>query len=251
MDRLHSFASLDEVTSAFLNGSQDNALGIAQVSGTWVGGRRPTLFASGNANAVIGSTPGLILGTSTVLPASAGATINTGGAMTSATWYYVYANNTGGAIGFELSTTAPDGNLQFMTGNTAKVYVGALYANSTTTFVPVNMVNGVYRYRVPGSGTAATPNPFVTSGAFAGVTPLAPPHAQSALKMRVVYTGVTGSNCDCLVRAVGDTGGGLTVAHALNAGDFIATNDFEFPLFEAKVTAATSAVFYTLGFAEP
>lgn len=146
MDRVTTYAALDEVASADLNAIQDNALGIAQVTGRWV--TRPTLRSTGNGDVVVGATAGLILGTSTVLPAKGETTVS-GGTLSVNAWHYVYAYNSSGAIAYEVSTTVPDSHLRHKAGDTTRAYVGcARSANSTSAFMPFVMHGGRYVYQL-------------------------------------------------------------------------------------------------------
>lgn len=251
MDEIHHFASLDEITSAFLNALQAGALGIAQVPGAWVDGHRPAMFMAGDNTIVIAATPGLCLG-GVVLPAKAQTTLTVGGTLTNPAWYYVYAYASGGVITYEASTTAPDSSFLYKSGDSTRRYVGPAHANSTSTFDAARMQRGEFAYLEP---KGITPSPL-TATSFTTMTAVVPGTARLA-RVEVLMqptSGDPGGSGDIFVRYAGDGTGGRNVLHVLHAGDWIGAASFDIVLsgatFEAKGASGYSATLALVSFVE-
>lgn len=235
MDRVNTYGLNSPVASAELNDIQDTALGIAQMAGTWV--TRPALYATGTtiSDVFVGPTAGLVIGTTTVLPAQVETALS--GTLAANTWYYVYGYNSSGAIAYEVSTTAPDAHLRHKTSDTSRAYVGCIRTRfASAAVIPFRMERGVYRWRwskgADYSSYAGTPSEMwlfadqFTSGAGAankvvspkpGGVPMLPPHARM-LALRGACFGNTASALD--LGTGGDTGDRWAVFQPGSAGQF-------------------------------
>jgi hypothetical protein len=206
MLRVRTYTSNSPVASADLNAIQDNAAGIAQLHGHWLS--RPFLRCHDGTDLSVGPTEGLFLSTATVLPAASTYTF-TGSAITSLTpdtWYYVYAYNNSGVIAYEISSNAPvtgSGWLVTKTGDTAKIYVGAVRAyddGGTTKLLAVDMQNRIYTYR-HGATTAQLGYSLVLTDQNAttiqtvNCSKLIPPHSKIA-KVRIYTRALGAGNVD-------------------------------------------------------
>lgn len=142
-----------------------------------------------------------------------------GGTLAADTNYYVYAVLSGGALSFEISTTAPDAALTWKTGATGTArYLFAVHTNSSGVPLPMQMSGGRYRYRV--SAITSTELRALNASAVAGVATdvilaragvagreLLPAHARIAcLRAVCISTGNSASDqVTGLVYTNGDT----------------------------------------------
>lgn len=242
MDRVNTYGLNSPVASSELNSIQDNALGIAQMAGTWV--TRPALYATGTAvtDVYVGATAGLVIGTTTVLPAQVETALS--GTLAANTWYYVYGYNSSGAIAYEVSTTAPDAYLRHKTGDASRTYVGCFRTRfASASVIPFRMERGVYRWRwskgFDYSSYAGTPSEMwlfadqftgnvaatnkVVSPKPGGV-PMLPPHARM-LALRGACLGNTSSALD--LGTGGDTGDRWAVFQPGNTTQFTDWQSFD------------------------
>jgi hypothetical protein len=131
------------------------------------------------------------------------------------TWYYVYAYDNAGAIGFEYSTTAPLAGLVFKGGpDTTRRYLGCFYVDANGDIVPFRATRGRYVFR----RSAFTSDQYVdaivastTSHNFATyAVEYMPPHARVGIfqvHFNMVGHTATGDAEAALIRTDGDTGG--------------------------------------------
>ena len=98
-------------------------------------------------------------------------------------WWYVYCYDNAGAIGVQLSVTAPEASLTFKTGTTTHRYLGAVRSVDGATITPFRKCGRTTIYLRNWSGTL----PVLTAGVAAGyvtipllhtAVDLLPPHAQ-------------------------------------------------------------------------
>lgn len=230
MDRVQTLSDGSVPTAAgFFNPLQDRILGIAQMAGTWV--TRPTLRAAGTAitDVYVGATAGLVIGTTTVLPAKTETALS--GTLAANTWYYVYGYNSGGAIAYEISTTAPDEHLRHKSGDASRAYVGCFRTRfSTASVIPFRMEKGRYHWRWSKASdfgsVSGTPTEMwwladtLTSTSAVDRKPrdktnnsdMAPPHAR-IVRFRGGTMGVAGSKLN--IGVGGDTGDLFVVLNAV------------------------------------
>lgn len=143
MQRVQTFAAGDVLQSSVLNDWQDKSTGLAQLGGVWIG--EPPVMRISDA-VYVGPAPQLFIN-GKLLPARAGGNLTLtdedGAALVQDTWYYVYAKDNAGAIGYEISTTTPDTQCVYKSNSTLRAYVGCFrtIGNSNA------LVRGVYRNR--------------------------------------------------------------------------------------------------------
>lgn len=144
-----------------------------------------------------------------------------GGTLTAAAqWWYVYAFLSGGAIDFEISTTAPDATRQIKSGSGTRRYLGCFRTLATGVPIPVRACRGRYVYDL-GASALADLN-VVTGGAsavYASVpcSTLVPPHGRIAtLDVRGVLPGGGGVVASAVeVQSYGSAG---ALSHVLYVG---------------------------------
>jgi hypothetical protein len=212
MDRYNTGSAGAVVPSAGWNDIQDRALGIAQAAPGWLG-PRPSASATGaDNNVTVGPTPPLALGTTTVLPGTSGAVIDTGSLTGQG---YLYANDTGaGALTFEASATAPDmttTGLPTMTGNAAKVFVCSFYKASSSVVAAFRMSRAGLYLRPPlslvSTSTPVTSLTAVSCAVAGGV----PTYVRHALLQATLSTNSNSAQGQLYV-AHADTGTAFLVA---------------------------------------
>jgi hypothetical protein len=125
MQRVVTASALATLQSAHFNTIQDNALGIAQMNGRWIGDA-PDLKVDGSNNILISPHLGIVLNDK-VLPAKTASYVTIASPAAN-TWYYVYAYDSAGTIAYEAVTTAPDATYRmWKTGQTKNYrYVGCV-----------------------------------------------------------------------------------------------------------------------------
>jgi len=69
-----------------------------------------------------------------------------GGSLANLTRYYVYAYNNGGAVGFRVSTNAPEVGLNYDSTTTDNMFVSTFYTSSAGALLEYTQVDGEYRY---------------------------------------------------------------------------------------------------------
>ena len=125
-------------------------------------------------------------------------------------WWYVYAYLNGSSLDWEISQTAPTGNLMFKTGDNTRRFIGCFRTNSSGVPLAVRAKHGVYTYRHERSvylaswGTAtSTTNETVTSGS--GEEPYVPDYARVAHMAFEFAHGTDTNTRTCNIFAGGDT----------------------------------------------
>lgn len=166
--------------------------------------------------------------------------------LSSGTWYYLYVYASSGVLALETSTTAPDADRMFKTGDATRRYVGCFRATGATSCRPFRAVGGSVRYsrgegsvvfddfRVLASGTA-------TTWTAVSLTGFVPPHAQR-YHLDAQFEPRT-TNVDTLeLQESGETG----VAFALAAQGVAANSRIPCPV-EVNRVGASQAVNYRVG----
>lgn len=128
--------------------------------------------------------------------------------VTASTRYYIYCYDNSGSLAYEKSTTAPDSNLYFKTGDTTRVYLGTfLGASSGGGIVSFYAKRGVYSYResdVANNDTRVLAGGTSTSYAAVPAVPIVP---ASARKVWITVLGTTLANSQIgAIRTTGDSG---------------------------------------------
>ncbi len=109
----------------------------------------------------------------TVLSTLAAGFYSVAGPFNASAWNYVYVYNSAGNIAAEVSTTAPESQLVFKTGDVTRRYIGAFYADgSGVPVAPGRQVRGRMVFDVPqaAGGTDATGS-WITETIGASVIP--------------------------------------------------------------------------------
>jgi hypothetical protein len=175
---------------------------------------------------------------SALLSTSAETTVALSG-LTAGTFYYVYAYNNAGAVGFEVSATPPDAGLVYKNGGTTHRYICAVLATAATTVRPFRKAGRDYTWRVSAIAseglTALRAQPGAGTGTYATVTlahwstahPFMPAHARIAkLCARQERTGGTGA-LQMNFRTNGDTTSPLFFSNGATTGDDYVNITFE------------------------
>jgi hypothetical protein len=271
MDRVVTAVAGAQVHAADINSIQDNALGIAQFKYAWWG-RPPTLQSLSTTSINIGACEGLLLdgvGLTATGSTNLAAGSGTFPAMANNTWYYVYAYNNSGAVGYEVSTGVPDSSLTLKSGDPTRRYVGCFRSDGSAHVVPFAMSSGRYVYRygtLPGgAGTdfllslPATHSAIVASAVLndsGAAQTLLPPHATRAIIRAKLYSNVAASTAS--IARNGDLGG-LGAGYNMeipNHADYFTYEHIEIQTngqtldYITDANASTSLAIWTLGFWE-
>lgn len=253
MDRVTTYTLVSQVASTALNAIQDQAAGLLQLVGTWVG-HRPTLEYDGTSM-IVGAHRGVVVGTtagnSVLLPAVSTTETVTLSGLSNNTWYYVYIYNgntyASPSRAFEVSTTAPDATLNIKTGDASRAYVGCFRTNGSATPLAFRMQNRRYLYRIsilgPGGLNVLTPG---TDGSYIDV-PLSsrvPPHSV-LVRLLGVVDGTIGQSAD--VRTNGDTTSSFPVQVP---GYVFDMQSDAAQIIEYQKNTANAILLYVLGFEE-
>ena len=191
MDRVHSYAALDEIHAVDLDAIQDNAFGLAQASGGFVGSH-PYLFNDGSDLLVVGPFGKLPIGTAAPISQSSSVPVAMSG-LSSSTWYYLYVRNVSGSPAYDYDTNGPDSTLTFKSGDATRVYIGCFLALTSTTCSAFRMKHRRYWYRNYTSGhqlmSGSAPT-SVTTMAASQIAVNAPPHCRHIeLESDFVHSG--------------------------------------------------------------
>jgi hypothetical protein len=144
MDRVQTYAPLQEILDTELNAIQDDAAPVSGVNGLIMASFN--VRCTNGTDLIIDSIDALTLGGS-VGSDSSTATFTPGG-LSNNTHYYVYAHVSAGSIAYETSTTAPDNARIFKGGDTSRRYVCHIHTYSgAATIRQFTFQRGYYEFR--------------------------------------------------------------------------------------------------------
>lgn len=120
-------------------------------------------------------------------------------------WFYLYAYDNAGAMGYEISATAPDAALRFKTGVTTHRYLASVRTEDGAAPTPFHKTGRVTRYPKQFTGglpilTGGGAPTWLTLQLTSGAVRLLPPHAIMAALEAFMATAGTGE----LRRVAGD-----------------------------------------------
>jgi len=103
----------------------------------------------------------------------------TPGVLVASTWYYVYAVQSAGVLGFQISTTAPDRLLVGKAGDVVFRYLFCFVTDVGAAIVPFRYESGSYAYeRMQSVGGYVSPTGFADPASVINASPRVPPHVQ-------------------------------------------------------------------------
>lgn len=184
-----------------------------------------------------------------------------GGNLANSTWYYVYCYDNAGSLDFEISTTAPNGNLCIKNGDSTRVYLGCFRTLSTGAPIPIRMKRGRYLYNFSGSADADTRVLNLgnaTSDTAVDMAALVPPHTQMAT-IRADVVSTTGAAINyAYLNTEGESGADevnipVPATNAMSAVlvmDIITDSDQDISYRVTNVTSAPTLTIHVLGFYE-
>lgn len=170
----------------------------------------PTLYSVNGTDIVVGAIPAMrtttvIISkttTTTVVAATA-----LGSALANSTWYYLYAYNNAGTLAFSVSTTAPQANLRYKTGDNDSAYCGCFRTNGSAVIIPFQATGGRYVYTLPLNALTVGASP-PTSFTDLSLASYVPPHSRLAALQALAFQA---SSPEFLrVKPKGVTASGLT-----------------------------------------
>lgn len=159
-------ADADAIWQTALDRTVALGASIADRAAVRVRGSRPGTLTVGPLSGILvfeGSTPRLV-STSSNLTVSWSATPG---------WMYLYAYVNAGSPAFETSTTAPDANRLFKTGDTSRRYLCPLKIDSGGRLLSFSFVGGRYLYTSTPHPLTASLSPVagIAEGSFAALVP--------------------------------------------------------------------------------
>ena len=203
-------ADTDPGNAASVNGAfQAIETGMWALSQVQVLGARISYYSTDGANIVIsgpGAVPvnigGVQYQTITLLGGTINAATVLGTALSSNTWYYIYAGIVAGSPAYTVSTTGPVNNYASGSSNALR-FVGLFLTDGSANIVPFVCNAGHYDYVNWAAGNAPTLGLSKTATGFGTFSPTAYPTIAMALKMGTV---VVGENSGYVGLTTGGTG---------------------------------------------
>lgn len=194
----------DDLTSA----SADGAFQSLANRTKWLGEQRPFDAARHGGNRVWSVGTNIHVNpiqymqiSDTACAKTTESTIDVSSFNTASTWYYVYAKDDGShGIAFEVSTTAPDANAIFKTGDTTRVYLFCFRTKGSGAPIQFRKNGPQYRYR-----DLEADFQVITSPGPLNLASFVPPHARSVMLSCFLYNYDTSAGTGAFVQCPGDT----------------------------------------------
>lgn len=209
MDRVQTYAALQQILATELNAIQDNAAPVSGVNGLILS--TFAVYCTNGTDLIISAIDALTLGGSVGSNTSI-ATFTPGG-LASNTFYYVYAHVSSGAIAYETSTTAPDTARIFKGGDTSRRYVCTIHTYSGSTSIrQFTFLRGHYQFRFSAMTAAEVTGIFVpvsaatsTGAAYTDIdlSAIVPTFAQFMDVCVSLTDGTSGNDCTVLTQPSG------------------------------------------------